>query len=834
MKKVSIIIPLFNTENYIEDALKSCISQTYSKYEIIVVNDGSTDSSLERVEDFAAAHKEKDIHIISIENSGLSIARNEGLKYASGEYICFLDSDDMLYPNSLETCVVQMEIDNLDMVTFDSFTFCDDGYDECENLLKDSINYDTMPHRRLLSGVEFANAERMSGGVFVTAWQSFYRRRFIEKNNIRFLPGAVYEDNAFHFECLYYAERVMYLPEILIKHRIRKGSIIQSKLSLQKIRSVFEISNYILEVLNRDIEKKQITADLFGYAYGKISGLIGMIAEQLYGENYRLLQDNANLVSYNATKIINTFLEVYSKSARDDAAIQSSLDLLYVVVDGFDFYSTEMRTVCQNIKNQYICNRLKAIDVFYRPHLKLGLYGCGNIARFLFEYIEILRKRDSDFFKNEYVFVDSKSISHEKTFLGRDVINVKDVAREKIDAVVILSDVYSNVMKEYLKAFAPNVPVYIPDGICSYTANEMGKLRYTIPNWGRVPLDGQGGYEKWMTKRFESYPTKPTSKRRIFLLNTPFHDNVGDYLITHAEKRFFEKYYPEYELIEINENRLFDEKDLIFDQIRILDLVVITGGGFIGIWDSRQNIENVLSHCKRNEIIIFPHSAYFGEHDSLERLQKMNLLLSKCQSVTFIARERHTYDFINKFLPASVKKELMPDIALTLKSFKFEKERNGAAVFLRTDKESILSVGDRDFAEKLLRKHMKIVFVGSMHQGKIISELEEESSVYEKLSEIAGYELVVTDMLHCVISCALTGTPCIAVNNATRKVEGVYEWIRELPYICFTNSSLEMLEMLCEWKWDFAGEHAFDIDIDKYVNKLCQIIDKGWIDYDKE
>ena len=820
MKKVSIIIPVYNTEKYVLQALASCVGQTYKNYEIIIVNDGSTDDSLRIIKEYLQAHKNFEAVVSSIKNSGLSAARNAGLRQATGEFVCFLDADDLLTPELIEKCVFEMEANTLDMLTFDSFTFSDDGYAEYENLLKYSIHIDTTPHRRILSGREFAWVEQMSKGVFVAAWQSFYRKGFLDENRIRFLNGAIYEDNAFHFACLYHARRVMYFPEILIKHRIRSGSIMQTSLDARKVDSVFEIAAYIMEVVRNDRRTVELNPDWLDYAYHIVSGLISLISIQLSKQNYHFIVEQADRISSQVARTVKSYLDLYCYVANDDAGIKKSRDLLFDFVRCFDFYSEGMRKVGITINAQFACNRLKALEVFHRPELKVGLYGCGNYARVLVEQLEKIKNQEKGFFENEYVFIESQAEHQEKQFLGHSVISIRDAESNGIDAIVVFSHLYSKCMQEYAKAFAPSIPVYLLDGSVSFSGSNR-RMRYYFPGAEKIPLDATG----WMDKYFAAYPLEPVKKRRIFLLCTPRHDNVGDYLITLAEKLFFAKYYPNDEVIEIDESRLESEGDAIFKQIRLVDLVVITGGGFIGIWDYRKNVESILMYCKRNKIVIFPHSAYFGEAGALEHLQEMNLLISKCTDVTFIARERFTYDFITKFLPAKAKKVLMPDIALTMEALEFNKKRHGVALFLRKDKESILSTGDRDMLAKNLKRRMLDVCWGSMHSGQTIMDSESESAVYEKLSEIAGYELVVTDMLHGMISCALTGTPCLALNNVTRKVEGVYNWIKSLDYIDFVADINELMEKLSDEKVFQIRDGRYELNFEDHMEHLREVVD---------
>lgn len=829
MEKVSIIIPLYNTENYIEEALKSCLTQTWSDVEIIVINDGSTDNSLVRAEETIKMCAAENVRVVTISNSGLSAARNEGMRYATGEYICFLDSDDSMEPDLVENCVNYMKIHGLDMATFDCFAISDEGYGEFESMVKQSIRVDELLHDRIYTGLEFARAEQMSGGIHVTAWQSFYRRQFLEDNGIRFTEGAFYEDNAFHFACLYHANKVMYLPKLLYIHRIRKGSIMKSDLNMNKVRSLFDIADAILITMEPDTQKdadrgrNNQDPHWMEYVAYLLSGLISMIERQISYNNYGTIIEHEREISKRIVDILKQYLSLYCRASRDDSAVERTYRLLYEFVDCFDLFTREMREMEGFLKDAYICQKLRAVDVFYRPELKLGLYGCGNYAVFLFRYINMIRDRDPGFLRNEYVFIDSDKASYTETFMKSSVINVKDAGKEGIDAIVLFSHLYEDALRQYADAYARDIPVYFIDGKSSSNPRNNGHLGFYFTE-KMDALDTEDVLKNPYLSKLHKYPLDIEEKRRIFLLCTPRHDNIGDYLITLAEERFFKRYFSEYELLEIDEDRLFKERNSIFDEIRLHDLVVITGGGFIGFWDHRNNVEHILRNCYRNRIVIFPHSVYFGNAESMRKLQILNGLIARCHDITFLARERITYDFLKKYAPQNLKLELIPDVALSLKFDSFGRVRQGGGVFLRNDKEAAISRGDRMAVAGILLKKIGSIYESSMHVGGTIRSKNETGAVYAKLSEIAGYKLVVTDMLHCMISCALTGTPCIAVNNITRKIEGVYEWLRELPYIRFAADYNQLIHMLSLGEMIHEKDENYIFDYGFYAERLKELV----------
>lgn len=121
MPEVSVVVPIYNVAEYLPKCIESILAQTYPDYELILVNDGSKDNSPEIAEEYAK--KDPRIKVIHKPNGGLSDARNEGMKYATGKYVSFIDSDDFIEPDMLEKCVNAMHADDADMVIFDYYQY---------------------------------------------------------------------------------------------------------------------------------------------------------------------------------------------------------------------------------------------------------------------------------------------------------------------------------------------------------------------------------------------------------------------------------------------------------------------------------------------------------------------------------------------------------------------------------------------------------------------------------------------------------------------------------------------------------------------------------------
>ncbi len=220
---VSVIIPVYNVEKYLEECLESVTKQTLQQIEIIFVNDGSTDSSLEIIERFA--RQDPRITILTQENFGLSVTRNNGLSLAKGKYIYFLDSDDSIKPDALETLVQKMEEDRLDILYFNTECFTEDTIYEEE--LRSHVAYFVRKHSypQVYEGEDLLHLFHTRGEFIVPVWMQLIKRSFLLENNLSFYPGIIHEDELFTFSTILKARRTGCLDAKLYKHKIRRNSI---------------------------------------------------------------------------------------------------------------------------------------------------------------------------------------------------------------------------------------------------------------------------------------------------------------------------------------------------------------------------------------------------------------------------------------------------------------------------------------------------------------------------------------------------------------------------------------------------------------------------------
>lgn len=221
--QVSVIVPVYNVENYIAECLQSLICQTCKDIEIICVDDGSTDSSLSIVMEYASNNP--NFIVIQQANRGLSAARNTGMKFARGEYIHFLDSDDSMKLVSYELLLPKAVGSHLDMLFFDGESF----YEE-ESLRKEYMWFASGYNSKsigdsITDGKEYLLNTLIEQDFRVHACMYLVRREFLEQHKLRFLEGIIHEDNYFTYACALLSESSSHLSAPLYNRRVRRGSI---------------------------------------------------------------------------------------------------------------------------------------------------------------------------------------------------------------------------------------------------------------------------------------------------------------------------------------------------------------------------------------------------------------------------------------------------------------------------------------------------------------------------------------------------------------------------------------------------------------------------------
>lgn len=222
---ISVIIPVYNVETYLKETLDCLVNQTNKDFELILVNDGSTDGTQEIIESFIKEYSNLfEIKAIQQNNAGVSHARNVGMNQASGEYIYFFDSDDLLVPEAIEVMSQQLS-NKVDLLKFNANQFID-GTMRDKNLkykLVKPMVSKFYPRNKVLRKDTFL---KLSSFTFQSpVWLYVYKKSLLENNGIRFEEGIIYEDELFNAIVFTYVESFLHIKNRLFTKRIRSKSI---------------------------------------------------------------------------------------------------------------------------------------------------------------------------------------------------------------------------------------------------------------------------------------------------------------------------------------------------------------------------------------------------------------------------------------------------------------------------------------------------------------------------------------------------------------------------------------------------------------------------------
>ncbi|HFI2660116.1 TPA: glycosyltransferase family 2 protein [Streptococcus suis] len=232
---ISIIVPVYNVENYLDECIRTVLAQTYSNWELLLINDGSTDSSGTICDDYAKGDER--IRVIHKNNGGLSDARNAGIDNCTGEYITFLDSDDGIREDFLETCLTTAIQHDVDIVIGHFFIWDENQqtfYYFVEQSQKDTIE--------LISAQEALNRQvvwkNFNTAPFVVAWGKVFKATLF--NTIRFPKGKVFEDEYTIHKALLKSDSVALINKEFYMYRRHGNSIMTSDFSLSKVLNNIE------------------------------------------------------------------------------------------------------------------------------------------------------------------------------------------------------------------------------------------------------------------------------------------------------------------------------------------------------------------------------------------------------------------------------------------------------------------------------------------------------------------------------------------------------------------------------------------------------------------
>ncbi|MBS6600274.1 MAG: glycosyltransferase family 2 protein [Clostridium sp.] len=238
---VSIIIPVYNVEEYIEECLKSILAQTYKDIELLIVDDGSTDNSLGLIREYE--NKFKKIRIFTQQNKGVSEARNLALNYVSGEFVLYIDPDDFLEPNMIEKMVNKAEKYNSDITICGYYLYY--SKDNANNKI---FTYGINENKTLssLEVIDMMLNYKLQGQL----WNKLFKKDLLINNNFKFEPGRYIQDIFPVFKMVLKSSNITFIDEPLYYYRQRMSSTVNKKskkLAEDYFHAMYSIMNYVKE-----------------------------------------------------------------------------------------------------------------------------------------------------------------------------------------------------------------------------------------------------------------------------------------------------------------------------------------------------------------------------------------------------------------------------------------------------------------------------------------------------------------------------------------------------------------------------------------------------------
>lgn len=251
----SIIIPVYNVEKYLEDCLLSVCNQTFPDYEIICINDCSSDNSSEILNDFLKRSNRIKV-LNNKQNLGLSYSRNVGIQNAKGNYILFVDSDDFIENNTLEILhgiIMQYPYINFDFINFQKNRLFEAKY---------STKKENFPNKNYKTTMTLQNAREWfieavnSGDLVIGSWSRLYRKEFLLENKLFFYEKMLYEDQLFLLQCVCKANNTISIPNRLYTYRMRERSIMTSMNSIELDSRIIMLAETLALWKNVKTDKK--------------------------------------------------------------------------------------------------------------------------------------------------------------------------------------------------------------------------------------------------------------------------------------------------------------------------------------------------------------------------------------------------------------------------------------------------------------------------------------------------------------------------------------------------------------------------------------------------
>ena len=449
--KTSVIIPVYNTEDYLPACLDSVLAQTQKEIEVILVDDGSTDGSLAIERDYAS--RDPRVRVIRQQNLRQGTARNRGLAEARGEYVYFMDSDDLIEPEHFETCYRVCKEHSLDFVTFETVGFADDPDVARFELFNEICDRRGKIAGDVMDGPTFWMRYFSKGLISLVCWLEYFDRSFLLDNDLQFVEGIYFEDNDWIVRIFMAAKRIKYVPLRLHRYRSRPGSNVHSGFSHVLAESCFDVHAVLCNLARSESDPVRLR----------------MIQNISDVKDCRFMEFAKIEPTEHLSKMASAFCEsLVDECSQDELpSIIRSMHFSAVmsIAEGVAAWPHPPVVLTQDMVQKILRFDLLPIE----PTSRIGIYGTGQACEgFLIAF---------DLEGHPHYFLETDAAPG-REFRGKPVLDIKEVGTLNLDLIVVATE-------KYVTEMTANVERYADGSVFTYTV--PSRMRSLKRIWSSEP-----------------------------------------------------------------------------------------------------------------------------------------------------------------------------------------------------------------------------------------------------------------------------------------------------------------------------------------------------------
>lgn len=770
-KKVCIVVPVYNAEKYLGYCLNSILSQSYTNWTAILVNDGSKDSSLEICRNYEKMDSR--FRVIDQPNGGVSKARNTGLRYAEGDYLAFVDSDDCLPTDALERQVaLALEYDTQLVVVNTAILDFNNPEGEkitlCSNWLGKSPCY--------LSAEAFR--EKRMRLIWYTALLEgpcgkLYDLKLWKDLELEF-PEDLSLGEDFVTNMKYYnrCDSAVFLNETCYYYNQYMGS---GSLTEKYREDLFEVKMYLAERMEDHLGGRENLSEAERdalYCYVATCGLV-------------CVEKAVLLSGLTGDKLRECLRNMLAHPLFGESLTQASY-----IPERFEACVRAIRENKIDFVIDYISN-----DVYRKTHQpKQEATADGRKPGFVNRAVRKLMRMSLPMLGHGAM---AERVGRwEREFAWRGIHGTMKFYRrlhKKVN-LAMLEDQTSHLdekLEGIHAAQAQNIQL-IEEKIQENVTQQINDLK-DQQKWAAQKGDIWNAEERLRKEAYLREINDLRQRKKAIMVGTAEHGNIGDAAITLAEQMFLGKYFPDYYQVEISTYELNRKEAYLHAILNDDDILFINGGGNMGdVYLAEEEMHRyVVETFPNQKIIIFPQTIYFTDTENgRKELEKSAKVYSRHEGLTLYLRGQESVDFAREHF-ANVKAVLMPDMVHMLQTnYRFDRE--GILLCLRDDSEGVLNEEQKKQIETDVMtltstvgrtNNMSEVDVGRDTRGLVVRG---------ELMRFARHQVVVTDRLHGMIFAAVTGTPCVVLASFNQKIREYYNtFFRDSQGIFFVDGQTD-------------------------------------------